>query len=89
MTRALSRSVSPEPQPQQEQDAEIKDPAAQEEEHQRRRLEEEHHLLHEMSPVRKTFENEAGPSEPQQEEVTPDLRVKGPMQKTTPKRTRK
>ncbi|GAQ90352.1 hypothetical protein KFL_006310020 [Klebsormidium nitens] len=68
---------------------EIEDPAAQEEEYQRRRLEEEYQRMQEMSPVRETFEDEAGPSEPRVEdkEVSPD-KGKGKT-KVTPKRTKK
>jgi hypothetical protein len=88
MTRALSRSVSPEPQ----QDAGIEDSVAQEEEYQRRRMEEEYRRIQEIAPVRETFEDESGPSGTQQEEekTTPDPKGKGKMVKVTPKtRTKK
>jgi hypothetical protein len=42
-----------------------------------------------MYPVRETFALEAGPSEPQQEEVTPPSKGKGKLIKKTERRTKK
>jgi hypothetical protein len=52
-------------------------------------MEEGYRRIQEMNPVRETFKDEAGPSEPQQEEVTPDPKVKGKRKLTKETKRRK